>query len=741
MEPNEKKTENKFGICRFCGHDQCQVTAIVENGKLKKLVTARGAPFQPLPPVEGCPKAKIVPEFVHHPDRLNFPLKRKGNRGENKWEKISWDQALDEIAKKLENIRQKDGAEAVAAVDGFSGEVWAALRFLHLFGSPNYESLDSRICKGDCRSVNYAIIGSVALFGPPTDSCKCLVQWGSHHSISAQLTWHGEKRLKDLGAKTIVIDPRRTKEAELADIWLQLRPGTDCALGMSWLNIIINEQLYDKEFVSNWTVGFDKLKERVQEYTPKKVQEITWVPLEKIIESARMYALTKPASINWGTKTSHIGRNATEVERVRVILRAITGNLDVDGGDLMQEPNPNIIPHQDLELCDKLPEEQMKKALGSERFRFKTWPGWKLIADARQKRGMRPMPAYGNLNAVAPEIFETILSGKPYPIRALIMLRSNPMVQMGGVKKVYEALKKVELSVVKDVFMTPTAMLADYVLPGTSWFEVPQMVWHEHIEAIMGSDRVIPEKIPGKYDRKDYYSFWRELGIRLGQGDYWPWKTVEEVNVYRLSPLKLSWDEWRKKPWYTLAGIKEKNYEKTGFFTPSGKVELYSSIYEKLGYDPLPHYEEPPESPISTPDLYKKYPYILITSRVREYRHSMLRQISSLRKKYPYPLVEIHPETAKKLGIKEGDWVWIEGVRGKVRQKCKFFDGINPKVVNAEFGWWYPEKPPEDPSLFGVWESNINILASQDLEHCDRSCGNWYMNAMLCNIYKAEELK
>lgn len=551
--------------------------------------------------------------------------------------------------------------------------------------------------------------------------------------------YNGEKRVKDMGGKTICIDPRKTKEAEEADIWLQIRPGTDGALAMGWLNVIINEELYDKEFVNKWTVGFDKLKERVQEYNPKKVAEITWLSSDKIVESARMYATTKPASINWGTKCSHIGPNSTEVEHSRAILRAITGNLDIDGGDLMLEPNPGVLRHVDLELAEEFPEKKRSKTLGTGVVKLKSWEGWKIVKETRAKYGLGPIGEFSNTGAILPWIYDAILTDKPYPVKALILPVQNSLLNIPDTKKVYEAHKKVELSVVLDLFMTPTAMISDYVLPGTSWYEHPHINWTEHIDLLTGADAIMPKFKPGEFDRKNFYDLWYGLGIRLGQKEYWPWETLEEAMEYRLSPSNITWKEFSKRPWGVPAGIKERRYEEKGFFTPSGKVELYSSVYERLGYDPLPFYEEPPESPISTPELAKKYPYILINSRERDYRHSMGRMLPSIRKRHPDPLVQINPETAKKLGIEEGDWVWIHGVRGRIKQKCKYFDGIHPQVVNCELGWWFPEKSPEEPSLFGVWESNINVLSSLRLEHCDPRTGGWYMNAMLCNIYKVQE--
>jgi anaerobic selenocysteine-containing dehydrogenase len=236
------------------------------------------------------------------------------------------------------------------------------------------------------------------------------------------------------------------------------------------------------------------------------------------------------------------------------------------------------------------------------------------------------------------------------------------MMVMAGTQKVYEALKRVEFSVGMDVWMTPTMLMCDYVLPGTYWFEAPSIGWVERCEYILGGDRILPKKVEGVYDRADFYDFWRGLGIRLGQEQYWPWKSTEDNLEFRLKKLGMTWNEWRKQPWMIPPGVKDRTYVSEGRFpTLSGKVELKSSILEQLGLEPLPDYQEPPESPISTPDLFKEYPLILITgARIRPFLHSQFRQISSTRKMHPDPLMEMNPQTAKELGLKDGDWVWIE---------------------------------------------------------------------------------
>jgi anaerobic selenocysteine-containing dehydrogenase len=250
----------------------------------------------------------------------------------------------------------------------------------------------------------------------------------------------------------------------------------------------------------------------------------------------------------------------------------------------------------------------------------------------------------------------------------------------------------------------------------------------------------MPRTVDTKYDRRDDYDIWRGLALQLGQEADWPWQTLEEVYDYRLQPIGLTFQEFIRKGGYLSAPKKYQHYEKNGFATPTGKIELYSTTLEKLGYDPLPEFHEPPESPFSCPDLAKEYPLILITGgRFQPYYHSEHRQIKSLRKMHPEPIMQINKKTAKSLGIEEGDWVWIESPRGRIKQKCKFFDGIDPRVVHTQHGWWFPEEDGAEPLLYGVWKSNCNVLTDDDPDICNPISGGWPLRALLCKVYKAED--
>jgi thiosulfate reductase/polysulfide reductase chain A len=457
-----------------------------------------------------------------------------------------------------------------------------------------------------------------------------------------------------------------------------------------------------------------------------------------------MYATNRPGSFIEGMGVEESSNNAESLH-ARWILAALAANIDVEGGEEQSEGYPNIISTQELNLYDMLSPEQRKKQIGADRFKLMAYPGQDLVAASTKKAWDRPggLSAAGFSVAHQPLVCQAVLSGKPYPVRALFSDTHNVLVDEPNTKLVYKAIKSLDLHVVLEQWMTPTAELADYVLPAACWLERP-ILWDGlgYGQFVMSGEAALPPSLPGEYDRRSDYDIWRGLGSRLGQEEYWPWENLEQYYDYRLKPTGHSHHYFVHNVRSDRRPSEFKKYERRGFGTPTGKVELYSTILEKLGYDPLPRYREPAESPISKPELAKEYPLTLMTGRRnREYYHSEWRQIDSVRKLHPNPLLEIHPDTARDLGISEGDWVWIESPRGRIRHKAKFFDGMAPDIVHAEHCWWLPELPGEEPWLHGLWEVNVNVLTDDDPDICNPILGSWPLRTLLVKVYKAEEYK
>jgi len=740
------KVEIKKVICTFCAGN-CGVLVHVKDGRPIKI---EGNKEHPISRGFICQRIPYAIKWLYHPDQLMYPLKRVGERGEGKWQRITWEQALDEIAEKLGTLKEKYGPETLAVTEGTvrGALFWMRSRFCNLFGNPHNAFHPGVTCALNRYSIGQAIAGwrvcDKAMTPKKTsiEKTNCIVIWGNDttNAIQRASAWIMERR-RERPLRIIVVDPRVTKIAEIADIHLRLRPGTDCALALGWANVIINEERYDKDFINNWTMGFDKLVERVKEYTPEKVAEITGLTVAEITESARMYAATKPAWIIGGLAPDQIGLNGTRVEQACAICQALTGNIDVVGGSIM----PNIGPRNEkgafirdsvLELRDLLPKEQRVKQIGSDRFKLMTWPGYELTATPYEKFYGVPAPAIHRMGPPAPLLWRTILSRQPYPITAMISWESNPMLWAANTKIVYEAMKSpnLELYVVNEYWMTPTALLADYVLPIASWMERSYIdTIEDFADFAIGGEKAI-EPLG---ERKEDYYFWRELGIRMGQKEYWPWETFEEHIAYRVKPMGMTYEEFVQAG-ALMSPLEEKKYQKYGFATPSGKFELYSSILEKLGYDPLPFYEEPAESPVRTPEVAKEYPFILNTGgRFMPQHHSEFRHRGmGMREKHPDPLVDINIKDARELGIRDGEWIYIETRRGRIQQRARVSDRIPRGVVNTEASWWFPEMPGKEPSLHGVWKSNANVLTLDDPDCCDPLTGGWQSRALLCKVYK-----
>ena len=622
-------------------HGGCGVLVHVKDDKVIKVT---GDPESPLNKGKMCPKGLASIEHLYHPDRLKYPLKRAGKRGAGKWERISWNEALDSIAENITAIKETYGIEAVAVGTGTGRHHFRHVaRFAHALGTPNW-------CEpGLAQCFIPRIHASVMTYGglPVCDyygevNPACVLVWGHNPVVSGpdgEIQFRAKECLKK-GTTLIVVDPRRTSLAEQADIWLQLRPGTDDALALAMLNVIINENIYDKEFVEEWTVGFDQLAKRVDDYTPDWAEDITEVPAEKVKAAARLFADTRPATLEWGVAIEQTP-NCFQTVRAVALLPGITGNIDVPGGwifgmGVMSEVSP---------LIKNLPEETRTKRLGAEEFRVLS--GVKSFFPS----------------AHVPTLFKAMRTGEPYPVKAFLIFGNNGLVSYANSKQVYESLMSLDFMAVMDFYMTPTAELADIVLPAASWLEVDEIVG---LPYIAHNVVLVQQKI-----------------VRVGEC-----RQDEEVFIQLARKLNLK------------AGT------------------------------------EPPESPVSAPDLVDEFPLVLTTGgRSQYFFHTEYRQIRSLRKRDPEPLVEIHPKTAKAADIQDGDWVWIETLRGRIMQKAKVTDGIKPNVVNVQHGWWFPEEPAPD---FGLWKSNANVLTSNAPPY-DPAMGTYQLRALLCKIYKADQ--
>jgi anaerobic selenocysteine-containing dehydrogenase len=645
-------------LCRLC-EPGCGVQAHVQGGRLVKV---DGWADHPTSQGFICPKAEAAPRIVHAPERLIRPLRRAGEKGEGRWEEFSWESALQALTEKLTLLKNEYGAECVALFRGQAadwGAPWQyALRFMFAFGSPN-TSTPSHICYFPRVAAENLTYGCFT--APDYDRAQTIVEWGACRIDTHLPAWLRIQAAQRRGARLIVVDPVRSKIAERATLWLQVRPGTDGALALGIIHVLVEEALFDREFVDQWTVGFDLLAQEAAKYTPDHVEKITLVPAEKVRQAARLIATGGATAIYTGNGLEH---HTSTFQTLRAIasLKGLAGTIDEPGGNLFL----TLVKWAHLEGNELLSSQQKAKRIGR----------YNLFTDM-------------SYCVPFPEIVDSILTEKPYPIRALIVLGGNPAVSMPHTERVERALRKLELLVVLDPLLTRTAQLADLVLPAATQFEktglIASTVWGEF------GDYALLKR--GAVAVEDSWPDWKilfELAGRLGLDEAFPWSNVEEAIDYQLSPSGLTVAALKARP----GGIRFKEgeehhkYERDGFATKSGKVEFYSQVLEDAGYDPLPRWQEPAESPISQPEVAHDFPLIGCSAgKTVNYVHTQFRHIPELRKREPDPWVRIHPGDARSRGIREGDWVKISSPRGNIRMKALVTDATLPGVLSISPQW------------------------------------------------------
>jgi len=660
--------------CARMDHGGCGLWVGVRDNRIVKI---KGDPEGYLNRGYVCPKGLASPERLTHPDRLTRPLRRKGKRGGGDWEPVDWDDALDEIAERLKAIRERDGARAAAFGVGMPKglEHFVLIRLANLFGSPNVvASQDVCHAPREISGLHTCGFYPVADFHHPS---RLVVLWGSNVTATNE---EGEicslllDQLKS-GTELIVVDPRRTELADRAALWLSVRPGTDHALALGLLHVIVTESLYDRDFVERHTVGFDDLAERLGGYTPERVEEITWVAADTIREAARRYAGARPAAVQWGNPIEH-HRSTFDVTRALLCLMAVTGNLDVPGGNVHAR-DPEIMPLGRFVRADLLPDKR-KTMLGAHH---------------------RTIP---RMMTVPPSFFkQAVLEETPYPVRGLYVMCGNPMMSWADSRQTRSALEKLEFLAVADLFMTPTAAMADVVLPVATQFEFND-IGHYGIGhgLILARPRVV-DPPPGCWPDMKILN---ELGKRVSPAELWH-EDYEGFLEDVLAPSGLSYDEFAERGY--LKGPEDfGRYRKEGFRTPTGKVELRLSTAEKFGLPRLPSFRDLPVA--EDPD----YPLVLTSSKNPYFLHSSYRWVESLRRRCPEPQLEMHPETAGRFGVTDGGEVVIETAHGSIIHRARVTERVHPGVVIGGHGWWFPEDGPE--GLYGWERANFNMLTSTD---------------------------
>ncbi len=721
-------------------HNGCSVLYYTKDGKVEKI---EGDPLSPYNQCRLCMRCLDVVETFYHPDRLKYPLKRVGERGENKWERITWDEAYDDIVEHVKAIWEEYGPESIVSMQGTGRNICWQTPYLSYagFGSPNFVLgfLSGDACYLPRTTIGHCFMGDFFVadcsqhlekrFADPEYVFpEYMLIVGNNALISNGDGFFGHwivDVMKEGGTKLLVLDPSCTWLASKAEVWLPVRPGTDAAVVIAMLGVIIEEDLYDHDFVENWCYGFDELAERCKEYPVELAAEIAGVEAEDIRKAARLFASGNPSTIQWGLK---VDQTVCGIPLAQGLLSmgAICGDIDVPGGMMIPRCAYDIPDSYGCGMWN-LSDEMLGKMLGVD---------------------TSPLHALGfDPTANGDTVLNAIETGEPYPIRMLFIQSTNTFANMSSeAPRVYRAMRSVDYNVVVDVFMTPTAVAcADIVLPcGMSCERNSARVWWWPLRSIVKvgdyyeakSDeqiilelgkRLNPRLFPWETD-VELMTWWIQSGNRFHAG--WPHKTDETFPELREKVI--DWpDDWAYRK-YELGWLRDDG--QPGFNTNTGRCELYNTLFDAWGFDPLPYYEEPPESPVSTPELFEEYPYVLTTgARTWEYFHSEERMVPRLRESHPDPLVDLHPDTAAKIGVTEGDWIWVENMRGKCKQRVRFNASLKLDTVRAEHGWWFPEQEGAEPNLFGVFDSNINNLTVQGVTG-PTLYGAPYAN-QICKIY------
>ena len=642
--------------CSTCG-SCCEVDTYVEDGKLVSVEGARNTPMQ-----SGgmCAKGAAAKQYVYNKDRILYPMKRVGKKGEGKFERISWEEAYEMIAENLLRIRKEFGPESVVFYAGYPK--WyrpALLRLANAFGSPNY-CTESSTCFQAAALAWRSLYGN-GICGPDMKNAKTLLVWSSnlyHSNTPMSGTYQG---LKKRGVKIIVVDPRHSVTAHDADIHLQLIPGTDGALALSMAQVIIEEGLYDKEFVENYVYGFEEYREYVQNFVPEEAEKITGVPAAQIRLAARTYAGNGPASVMFSA--SPIVHHINGVQNYRAVfsLIAITGNYDVEGGNRTQ-PGPS--------------------SLANEFGRVRRFDGIEAI-------GQKEFPVWFDLScdeAQCTKLADYILEEKPYPIKAVFAMGLNHRMWPQP-EHLQRALEKLDFYVNVELFMSESSNAADLVLPACTSYE------REEVHVGKGgrfylSNRAIEPVGEAKNDIEIIIDLLKKMGLKdeaLENG-------YEAYMQHILEPSGLTLEELKNHP----QGMQGKNlfppvvktYESAPLHTPSGKVELKSLVLERYreshGYEGLPVYHDyRAETKIDR----NQYPLILSTgNRKPQFFHARVYRMAWLSNIEKATLVEIHPEDGEKYHIKDGATVKVVSPSGEMVGIAAYTIAGKPGVVNIYHG-------------------------------------------------------
>ncbi|MDR0500993.1 MAG: molybdopterin-dependent oxidoreductase [Coriobacteriales bacterium] len=756
-------------------HDSCGVLLYTKDNKLAHI---EGDPLAPYNDGKLCIRCLDLLESVNSEQRIKYPMKRVGEKGGNEWERISWEQAYDIVETKVREIWKSDGGNSIFVFHGTGRNInwqvpWAAKVVfktpnIGTFGFTGFSCYLPRVC-GSMAPLGDFPIADAAVCHPDRYANKefvnpeCIIVWGNEplKSNGDGYLGHWLVQCVQAGSKIISIDPRLTWWGARADYFLQIRPGTDAALGMAMLNVIISKKLYDEEFVSYWCTGLEELWESIKDKTPEWAAEVCWLNVDDIIGAARLYATSKPACIQWGLAFDQ-QMSAMALNLCACDLMAITGNIDNPGGNILVR-NAFDINAGYSSGEDALPPE---------------WAAKKLTSTYTFNRKGAEYIALADSDCM----LYALETDQPFKVNMIWCQSSNTIAcPTQDALRVHKALKRCPFVVNVDPYLTPFSIAyADLLLPvamspernsARTWWTPARTMKKvcEYYEAKSDEQIIVelgrrlnpeyfdnlkltvdpdgPKGVHNDIDLVNWYmalrsgSFIQSNESATGMGGLTDedesreafeaefdktFEQLTEAGGYQYDSLNGTYYKYKK-------GLLRGNGE-LGFATPSGRIELAPTTFTAWGLSSTPFHVEPIESPYSTPELMDEYPLILTCGgRSYEFFHSEHRQLPLMRELHPQPLLTINPHTAKKYGIVNGEWVWVENDKGRFRQIAKVSNEVTEGTVHAEHGWWFPESEPATPNLFGVFESNPNNC-TRVMQTGEGDIGS-SIKSMICKVY------
>ena len=685
--------EKKKTICSICNpNSHCGLNLHIENGEIIK---TSGMPEHKHSKGKLCSKGAATRQYVYSEDRLKSPMKRVGEKGSGQFEEISWEEAYSTIVEKFGKLKNEGAQEKAVFFVGYTKWIRPFVqRLSYSYGSPNY-------CTESCTCSKATIMSWVLNYGgfptPDLKNTNLLLVWSANPFYSNTTLANTILAKKESGMKIIVVDPRVTPMASQADIHLRLRPGTDGALALAIANVILSEGLFDKNFTEKYMHGFDEYRKYVMSFTPEKAEILTGIPKEDIIRAARMYAETKPAALMTSASPVVHHTNGLQNYRAVMLLPGITGNIDVEGGNVFASEYPNqeeeyIAPPDSL--------FEAKPRIGNDDF-----PVWMGLTN----------DAHGG------KLYRQILSGEPYPIEALLAFGLNFRMWPDS-EKTISALKKLDFFVLADMFYTDTSKYADILLPVCTSVERSEFKLYPSGYALFTEPAIEP-----LFESKSDTDVIFELAKHLAADDELMQQGYEENLNWILEPGGMKISEIRKHKNGLMLPVSEtkyKKYESHGFNTPSGKAECVSEVIKTLlpSCEPLPKYEPSRLSKEVRPDVAKEYPFILNTgSRLPMYQHSETFRLPWIRSLRSLPSADINPEDALELGLSQGDWITIATPKSQIKLKTNISNMILPGVVSVFHD--YPD-------------ADVNSLIDDD--YLDPISGFPGFKSLLCKIEKVE---